>query len=118
MVKRSGENISAAEVEDCLCKMPGVMMAAVVPVPDELRGEEIKAYVRLEEGMDSKELPPLQILEYSAQRIASFKVPRYLAYVEAFPMTAGNDKVAKLRLVAGVTDLALDAFDRADQVWR
>jgi acyl-CoA synthetase (AMP-forming)/AMP-acid ligase II len=118
MVKRSGENISAAEVEHCLCKMPGVMMAAVVPVPDELRGEEIKAYVRLEEGMDSKGLPPSQILEYCAQRIASFKVPRYLAYVEAFPMTAGNDKIAKPRLIAGVTDLALDAFDRIDQVWR
>ena len=60
----------------------------------------------------------MQILEHTARRIASFKVPRYLAYVEAFLMTVGNDKVAKLRLVAGVMDLALDAFDRVDQVWR
>ena len=118
MVKRSGENVSAAEVENCLCKLAGIVMAAVVPVPDERRGEEVKAYVQLEDGKDAEILPPAKILEHCAAHLAPFKVPRYLAYVDEFPLTAGNDKVAKPRLVAGVTDLACNAYDSVDEVWR
>ena len=45
MIRRSGENIAAREVEEVLLAHPSVRLAAVVGVPDELRGEEVKAYV-------------------------------------------------------------------------
>ena len=118
MVKRSGENISAAEVEDCLCKLPGILMAAIVAVPDVARDEEIKAYIQLEEGMTKTSVSTQQILRHCEKHLASFKVPRYIAYVDSFPMTAGNDKVAKPRLIAGVEDLTLGAYDRVDEIWR
>lgn len=118
MVKRSGENISAAELEDCLCKLRGVLMAAIVPVPDADKGEEIKAYLQLEEGLSRLELPPSLVLAHCAEHLATFKTPRYLAYLETFPLTAGNDKVSKPQLIAGVSDLRLGAYDRVDDVWR
>jgi acyl-coenzyme A synthetase/AMP-(fatty) acid ligase len=118
MVKRSGENISAAEVEDCLCKLPGVLMAAVVPVPDESRREEVKAFVQLEDGVKADALPPSSILAHCAEHLTAFKVPRYLAYIDELPLTAGNDKVAKPQLTAGVTDPRQGAYDRMDDVWR
>ncbi len=58
MVKRSGENVSAIEVEGVLRGVDGVMEAAVLPVPDELRGEEVKAYLLLAPGKTAKDVPP------------------------------------------------------------
>ena len=118
MVKRSGENISAAELEDCLCKLRGVLMAAVVPVPDERRGEEVKAYLQLEDGLTQEALPPALVLTHCEAHLASFKIPRYLAYVKSFPLTAGNDKVSKPQLIAGINDLRLGAYDRINDTWR
>ena len=118
VVKRSGENIAAAEVEDCLCKLSGVVLAAVVAVPDEHRGEEVKAYVQLEDGLTNETLPPEQLLAHCVERLAPFKVPRYLSYVDEFPMTAGNDKVAKPKLTKGIDDLRLGAYDRIGGCWR
>ncbi len=118
MIKRSGENISAAEVEGCLCKLPGVVMAAVIGVPDTVRDEELKAVVQLKEGMSSEQITPQDIAAHCAAHLASFKVPRYIAYTEAFQMTAGNDKVSKPSLTAGVTDLTAGAYDRVDGIWR
>ena len=118
MVKRSGENISAAELEDCLCKLRGVLMAAVVPVPDERRGEEVKAYLQLEDGLTQEALPPALVLTHCEAHLASFKIPRYLAYVKSFPLTAGNDKVSKPQLIAGIDDLRLGSYDRINDTWR
>jgi acyl-CoA synthetase (AMP-forming)/AMP-acid ligase II len=118
MIKRSGENISAAEVEGCLSSLPGVLMAAVISVPDAIRGEEVKAYVQLGPGLGRDDLTPSQILAHCAENLAAFKLPRYLAYVDAFPMTAGNDKVSKPKLTEAVEDLTIGAFDRIDKVWR
>ena len=118
MVKRSGENISAAEVEACLNAMPHVAMAAVVAVPDQVRGEEVKAYIQLVRGRSQEDLPPHQVFLHCSDHIAGFKIPRYLAYVNTFPMTAGNDKVSKPKLTADVGDLRVGAFDRVDETWR
>ena len=118
MIKRSGENVSAAEVEDCLCKLPGIVMAAVVAVPDEARGEEVKGYVQLSPELSTEEVTPEKILAHCAEHLATFKIPRYIAYAEQFPMTAGNDKVSKPQLTAGVEDLRAGAYDRIDESWR
>lgn len=50
MIRRSGENIAAAEVEAALRSHPKILEAAVIPVPDDLRGEEVKAYIQLKDG--------------------------------------------------------------------
>ena len=58
MIRRSGENISAQEVEAALLAMPEVRQAAVVAVPDSFRGEEVKAFVVLEPGLGPTDVPP------------------------------------------------------------
>ena len=58
MIRRAGENISATEVEAALACIPGIVEAAAIPVPDELRGEEVKAYLVLAKGLRTEDLPP------------------------------------------------------------
>jgi long-chain acyl-CoA synthetase/crotonobetaine/carnitine-CoA ligase len=117
MIKRSGENVSALEVEAALCDMAGIEEAAVVPVPDPVRKEEVKAYVLLQSGLTPDDVPPERIFAHCAERLAKFKVPRYLAYVDAFPRTP-SQKIAKPQLVAQADDLCAAAYDRVDGVWR
>ncbi len=88
MVRRSGENVAAPEVEEVLRLHPGVLDAAVVPVPDDVRGEEVGAYVRLVPDASTQTVPPETIVGFCSERLASFKVPRYIAYrSEDFPRT-------------------------------
>ncbi len=96
MIRRSGENIAAAEVEAVLAQHPAVHMAAVVAVADELRGEEAKAYIRAIGSPSAAE-----IVEFVRQRLAPFKVPRYIEFVEDFPMTP-SERVAKHLLSTAV----------------
>lgn len=117
MIKRSGENIAASEVERVLLELDAVIDAAVVPVPDSQRDEEVKAYLRLRDGLTPKDLPPLAVLEHCRSRLASFKLPRYLAYVDSLPYTA-SEKVAKSKLTAGCADLRTDAYDAVEGIWR
>ena len=78
---------------------------------DERRGEEVKAYVRLREGLAAADVGPAEILAHCERHLAAFKVPRYLAYVDDFPRTPTR-KIAKPRLVAEAGDLRDGAFDR------
>ena len=117
MVKRSGESISAMEVESVLRGIPEILEAAVIPVPDELRGEEVKAYILPRPGITARELPPETILAYCARNLARFKIPRYIEYVSEFPRTPSR-KIRKAELVAGKTDHRIGAFDAVDGTWR
>jgi acyl-CoA synthetase (AMP-forming)/AMP-acid ligase II len=117
MIKRGGENIAAQEVEAVLRDLPEVEEAAVVAVPDPLRREEVKAYLKLRAGMTSKDLPPHAVFEHCEGRLAKFKIPRYLAYVEDFPRTPSR-KIQKKLLIAEAADLRLNAYDRQDDCWR
>ena len=116
-VRRSGENIAAREVEAVLNEMEQILESAIVPVPDEKRGEEVKAYIRLREGVERTACDPETIVAHCRRHLAAFKVPRYLAYVDDFPRTP-TGKVSKPRLVEGVADLRIAAYDRADSIWR
>lgn len=91
MIRRSGENIAAREVEDVLLTHPAVRLAAVVGVPDDLRGEEVKAYV-VAPGASPEELGA-----WCAERLASFKVPRFWEFRDDLPLTASH-RVAKALL--------------------
>ncbi|MFI6600653.1 AMP-binding protein [Nonomuraea sp. NPDC050536] len=89
MIRRGGENVAAAEVEAVLARHSAVEAAAVVGVPDELRGEEVKAYVLAAGPVTAAEL-----VAFVAERLAGFKVPRYVSFVEEFPMTP-SERIAK-----------------------
>jgi len=114
MIRRSGENISAREVEDILKSHPEIKNAAVVPVPDESRGEEVKAYIIPLDGEGRGSLFPEKIIEYCIARIANFKVPRYIEYCQSFPQTP-TGKIQKHILVQGKEDLSSGCFDRMDK---
>jgi len=112
IIRRSGENVAAAEVEDVLRAHPQVLEAAVVPVPDELRGEEVKAYVALVEDARSEEVSPAELVRHCRERLAKHKVPRYIEFrSEPFPRTPSM-RVKKSALVAEVDDPLRNAWDR------
>lgn len=117
MVKRSGENVSATEVEAVLRGVDGVLEAAVLPVPDTLRGEEVKAYLLLEEGRTKDDVSPASIGAHCAQNLAKFKIPRYLEYVTEFPRTPSL-KIKKSALIAAKPDLRIGSYDCSEKVWR
>lgn len=117
MIKRAGENIAAIEVEAVLRDLPEVEEAAVVAVPDPLRREEVKAYLKLRAGLRKEDVPPDKVFAHCERRLAKFKIPRYLAYVEDFPRTPSR-KIAKKVLVAESDDLQTGAYDRQEGRWR
>lgn len=101
VVRRAGENIAAREVEDTLLTHPAVRMAAVVGVPDDIRGEEVKAYVVLTNGRDAQQAAEA-LGPFCRERIAAYKVPRYWEVREDLPRTA-SERVAKPELTPGRT---------------
>lgn len=116
MVRRSSENISALEVEEVLRGIDGIVEAAVLPVPDALRGEEVKAYLRLAERTRPDDVPPQLVIDHCLRNLARFKVPRYLEYVADFPRTPGN-KIKKSDLVAAKADLRNGSYDAVEGRW-
>jgi len=117
MIRRSGENIAAGEVEAVLRSMPQIAEAAAVPVPDETRKEEVKIYLVLQPGLSCADVTPDAVLAHCERNLAKFKVPRYVAYIDKLPKTA-SEKIAKHILVKDVADLRNGAYDRVDGIWR
>jgi acyl-CoA synthetase (AMP-forming)/AMP-acid ligase II len=117
VIRRAGENIAAAEVEAALRDHPLVRAAACVAVPDELRGEEVLAFVQLTRDAGVDEAPPETLAEFLERRLAPFKVPRYWSYVDSFPLTP-SQKIAKALLVPDGGDPCSGAWDRRDGRWR
>ena len=112
IVRRSGENVSSSEVEAVLRAHPAVLDAAVIPIPDPVREEEVKAYVILRPGHTPQSDPPEALLSWCDERLAYFKVPRYLEYRDSFPRTP-TEKVQKQALKSEREDLTRGCFDRA-----
>lgn len=117
MVRRSGENISAREVEEVLRSMPEVQDAAIVAVPDPYREEEVKAYIQLFPGCDPEVVTPERILRFCADHLSSFKLPRYIEYRDAFPLT-DSQRVQKKVLREEMPDLRVGAYDAQEKIWR
>lgn len=117
VIRRNGENISAAELEAVLQSIPEVVEAAAIPVPDEVRGEEVKVCIRLRDGMSRTQLPPERIFAFCSERLARFKLPRYIAYYDELPKTPSG-KVAKPRLRAASPDGRAGSFDMVEGTWR
>ena len=94
MICRGGENIYPREVEEFLYTIPGISDAQVIGVPDEKFGEEVMAWVKLKEDVT---LSGADLTALCRGRIASFKIPRYWKFVDAFPMTV-TGKVQKFKM--------------------
>ncbi|PSJ54206.1 class I adenylate-forming enzyme family protein [Kumtagia ephedrae] len=112
IIRRSGENISAAEVEAVLRSHPLVLEVAVVPVPDQLRGEEVKVYVQIKVGKTMADLPPEEIIDFCKARLAAFKIPRFIEYREEDFERTPSMRVLKQSLTKAKADLRSGAWDR------
>jgi acyl-CoA synthetase (AMP-forming)/AMP-acid ligase II len=99
MVRRGGENIASAEVERVLERDATVVATAVVGVPDELFGEEAKAFVQLALGVEETRATAERIVDGARTQLARFKVPRYVEFVADFPRTP-SERVSKPALKA------------------
>ena len=84
MVIRGGENVYPREIEDFLYRHPKVQDVQVVGVPDPRYGEEVCAWIKLREGESATDE---EIREFCRGQIAHYKIPRYVRFVDAFPMT-------------------------------
>jgi fatty-acyl-CoA synthase len=94
MVIRGGENVYPRELEELLYLHEDVLDVQVVGIPDEKYGEELCAWVRLRDGAAADEEA---IRSFCRERVAHFKVPRYVLFVDDFPMTV-TGKVQKFKM--------------------
>jgi len=109
IVRRSGENIAAVEIEGVLLSHESVDHCAVVPVPDELRGEEVFAFVLLKEEREMSEALAECLFNICLNELAYFKAPGYLYFVDSLPMT-GSQKIQR----SDLKKLALQAIKKPD----
>lgn len=86
MINASGYNVWPTEVESALYDHPAVQQACVVGVPDPRKGEEIKAFVILNDGWEGQ-VAEEEIISWSKEKMAAYKYPRKVEFVRAFPMT-------------------------------
>jgi fatty-acyl-CoA synthase len=84
MVIRGGENVYPREIEEFLYRHPKIQDVQVIGVPDPRYGEELCAWVKLRDG---EHAAPEDIQEFCKGQIAHYKIPRYIKFVDAFPMT-------------------------------
>jgi len=106
MVIRGGENLYPVEIEEVLFQHPAVASAQVIGVPDERMGEELMAWVVVREGgLLSEE----ELKDFCKDRIAHFKVPRYVKFVDEYPMTVTGKVQKFLMRQMAIDELGLEA---------
>ena len=94
MIIRGGENIYPREIEEFLFTHPKVAQVAVFGIPDEFYGEEVMAWLQLHGGESATEE---EMREFCKGQIAHFKIPKYIWFVDEFPMTV-TGKLQKFRM--------------------
>ena len=94
MIIRGGENIYPREIEEFLYKFPGIKDVQVAGIPSKKYGEEVGAFIIPQEGADLHES---DIKEFCKGKIAHYKIPKYVLFVEGFPLT-GSGKIQKFKL--------------------
>lgn len=99
MIIRGGENIYPREIEEFLYTMPGIADVQVAGVPSRKYGEEVGAFIILRKDV---ELAPEDVKDFCRGQIAWHKIPKYIAFVEEFPLTtSGKVQKYKLRELGG-----------------
>lgn len=94
MIIRGGENIYPREIEEFLYQHPQILDVQVVGVPDDKFGEEVSAWIILKDGAS---LTAEELREYCIGKISRHKIPKYIAFVREYPMTASG-KIQKFKL--------------------
>ena len=94
MIIRGGENIYPREIEEFLFRHPKVQDVQIFGVPDPRYGEEVCAWIRLKEGQTTS---PEEIATFCRDQIAHYKIPRYIRFVDDYPMTV-TGKIQKFRM--------------------
>ena len=94
MIIRGGENIYPREIEEFLFTHPKVSDVQVIGVPSEKFGEEVMAWIKLRDG---EEATSAEMIGYCTGKIAHFKIPKYIKFVDAFPMTV-TGKIRKVEM--------------------
>lgn len=102
IIRRSGENIAAAEVEAVLLDCPEVVKAAVIAAPDELRDEEVLACVVATTDTDDAQLAH-RLFTWCGERLAYYKTPGWIVFLDEIPVTT-TQKVQKARIFAPGVD--------------
>jgi len=97
MIIRGGFNVYPREVEEVLMTHASVSLAAVIGVPHDSHGEEVKAYVILHSGAETTEQ---ELLAWGKEQMAAYKYPRMVEFVTALPMTS-TGKILKRELAVG-----------------
>ena len=106
MIIRGGENVYPREIEEFLYTHPAIKDVQVIGVPDVRYGEEVMAWVQVEDGA---EVTTDEVREFCRGKIAHYKIPRYVATTEDFPMTV-TGKIQKFKL----RDDAIELLDLGD----
>jgi fatty-acyl-CoA synthase len=105
MIIRGGENIYPREIEEFYYTHPKVADIQVIGVPDQKYGEQVMAWIRLKPGETSTEE---EMRDYARGQIAHFKIPRYVKFVDAFPMTVTGKVQKYVMRQAAVKELGLE----------
>ena len=94
VIRRSGENIAAVEVEGVLLQHPAVKAAGVAAVPDAVRGDEVMACIVLRDDQEStpaaRQAVAESLVDWCLERLAYYKAPGYVAFAPGLPLTATN----------------------------
>ncbi len=110
MIIRGGENIYPREIEDFIFTYPMVASVAVFGIPDEFYGEEVVAWIQLRAGAVCS---ADEIKDFCKDELAHFKIPKFIEFVDAFPMTV-TGKVQKFRLREMMLEKLKEARKRED----
>ncbi len=108
MIRRSGENIAAVEVEAVLLRHPAVQAVGVAAVPDALRGDEVFACIVPREPAADRAALAGSLTAWCLERLAYYKAPGYVAFVASLPLT-GTNKIQRGNLKDLARDLLADA---------
>jgi acyl-CoA synthetase (AMP-forming)/AMP-acid ligase II len=112
VIRRSGENIAAVEVESVLLQHPKVHAVAVAAVPDAVRGDEVLACIVAEGPVADRAAVAHDIVTWCLSRLAYYKAPGYVAFVNALPLTATNKvQRGELKTLAHHLALAPETID-------
>lgn len=96
MIIRGGENIYPREIENFIYNMPQVEAIEVAGVPSKKYGEQVGAFIKIKAG---NHLSEEEVQEFCRGKIARYKIPKYIFFVDEFPMTASG-KIQKYKLRA------------------
>ncbi len=94
MIIRGGENVYPREIEEFLYHMPGIKDVQVAALPSKKYGEQVGAFIILQEGA---KMDAVDVQDFCRGKIARYKIPKYVFFVDEFPLT-GSGKIQKFKL--------------------